>query len=227
MESLSATSTIATEGSHHEETSTSQSTTSLNDGRLRTSQSCPLLRTAFRTFARAADEEKQANRRHSAANTGAPVISLQQSIQRDVIEAETVDELDALGEIQFPCANGSWHRGWHFHALLVMERLRCPLKIYDRFLLNLVVKLSERGHSSSSLLSVSAETCSTVSDYGCQTRAEASRPRTTLCVTSQAHHLDGSDAHAKHFRNHRLDLLSGTAHLPGEATFRLLISSAL
>ena len=176
MESLSATSTIATEGSHHEETATTQSTTSLNDGHLRNSQSCPLLRTAFRTFARAADEEKQANRRRPAANTGAPVISLQQSIQRDVTEAQTVDELDALGEIQFPCANGRCICGWHFHALLVMERLRCPLKIYDQFLLNLVVKLSERGHSSSSLPSVSAETCSTVSDYGYRPYTQTPRP---------------------------------------------------
>ena len=104
------------------------------------------------------------------------MISLQQSIQQDVTEAQTVDELDALGEIQFPCANGRCIRGWHFHALLVMERLRCPLKVYDRFLLDVVVKLSKHGHSSSFLPSVSAETCSTVSDYVCQTHAEASRP---------------------------------------------------
>ena len=180
MESLSAASTIETEGNHKEKSTSHSSTTSLNGGRFHNSQACPLLHTAFRTFARAADEERQTNRRLPTAATGAPVISLQQSIQQDVTEAQTVDELHALGEIQFPNTNGRHIRGWHFHALLVMERLRCPLEVYDQFLLNVVMMLSKRDRISSSLLSVSAEKCSTVSDYGCRTSTEAPRPSDRL-----------------------------------------------
>ena len=130
IKSLSAgVRTCDNEMSTGSETSAPHCTACLGGLRFHHSSACPLLSTAFRTFARAVAAAKGSNLPIASLPDGYDhCFSLQQSIQQDVVEAQSEDDLQALGRIEFPSVQlGRLVRGWHFHALLVMERLHCPL----------------------------------------------------------------------------------------------------
>ena len=122
-----------------EDTPTPRCTTCQNGVRFQHSSACPLISTAFRAFSRAAAEASRTNLSSAASATSS--ISLEQSIQQNLREAQSEEELEALGGIVFASSCGDWVRGWHFHALLVMERLRCPLRIYEYLLKRMVLVL--------------------------------------------------------------------------------------
>ena len=109
-----------------------------NELDFRHSLACPVLSTAFQMFPHPVAVASEANPLQSTA-TEPRVLSLQQSIGQDIREAHSKEELWKLGMIEFPSASGTSVRGWHFHALLVMECLQCPL--FEQFFCTVVARL--------------------------------------------------------------------------------------